>query len=222
MNQPLHDVPLEHVLALGDHTQTGQYRVDLVTEQWWWSDETYRIHGFEPAEVDPTTAMILAHKHPDDRERVRHVLEVAWRTGEPFATAHRIVDANGHDHVVSIVGKGQRDDSGEVVELVGYFLDLTRSVSRLAATEADTAIRAAARSRRDIEQAKAAVGQVLGVDDEEALKVLRHHSNNSNVPLRDLSRWLVAHSRTAPRAVASSPSYLLDLLRHPRPAVTGV
>jgi hypothetical protein len=164
--------------------------------------------------------MVLAHKHPDDRERVRHVLDDARRTGEPFATAHRIIDAHGHDHVVSIVGQGRRDESGEVVELVGYVLDLTRSVSRFAAAEADTAIRAAARSRRDIEQAKAVVGLVLGIDDEEAFKVMRHHSNNSNVPLRDLSRWLVAHSRTAPRSVALSPSHLLDLLRHPRPAVT--
>ncbi|SDG20660.1 hypothetical protein SAMN04487781_4008, partial [Cellulosimicrobium cellulans] len=33
----------------------GQFRLDLGTGTWWWSSETYRVHGFEPGDVVPTT-----------------------------------------------------------------------------------------------------------------------------------------------------------------------
>ena len=56
-------------LTSGVSFQTGAFRYDVTNDRWWWSDEVYRMHGFEPGEVVPTTAMILAHKHPDDRER---------------------------------------------------------------------------------------------------------------------------------------------------------
>ncbi|GAA1738881.1 PAS and ANTAR domain-containing protein [Isoptericola hypogeus] len=173
----------------------GQYRVDLATGRWWWSDETYRIHGFEPGEVVPTTAVVLAHKHPHDRDRVRRVLDEARRDGAPFATVHRIVDADGNEHVVSIVGQGRRDDAGQVVELEGYVLDLTAGVKDLAAERANVSIRAAAASRRDIEQAKGVIRMALDVGDEEAFEVLRHYSNITNIPVRELAARLVEHAR---------------------------
>ena len=73
------DHAIEQALARGAHQQIGQYRLDLSTGVWWWSPETYRLHGFEPGDVVPTTALVLAHKHPDDRERVRQILDDARR-----------------------------------------------------------------------------------------------------------------------------------------------
>src|SRR5690606_16902586 len=68
-----HDA-IEMALARGADQQIGQYRLDLTTGVWWWSPETYRLHGFEPGEVVPTTALVLAHKHPEDRDRVGRML----------------------------------------------------------------------------------------------------------------------------------------------------
>jgi hypothetical protein len=189
---------LESSLALGDRTPAGRYVVELATEEWWWSDDTYRIHGFEPGEVRPTTALVLAHKHPDDRTREVDLFDDAQRTGEPFSTVHRIVDAHGAPRVVSVVGEGRHDEQGTMTELAGYILDVTRSVDRFADERADSSIRAAARSRRDIEQAKLLVTLALEVDDDEAFSVLRHHSNTTNVPLRTLSQRLVHEVRSSP------------------------
>ena len=58
-------------------TLLGRFRYDVPTDRWWWSDEVYRMHGFEPGEVVPTTAMILAHKHPEDRARYATALSRA-------------------------------------------------------------------------------------------------------------------------------------------------
>lgn len=225
MNLSLGSDPLPHrsveqdqlgsVLTPGD-TRAGTYRVDLTTHEWWWSDETYRIHGFEPGEVVPTSAMVLAHKHPADRENVRHVLDEAQRTGEPFASVHRIIDAHGKNHVVSFVGRGRRDHDGDPVELVGHILDLTASVKRIAAEQADDSIRAAARSRRDIEQAKLLVSLALGVDDDEAFALLRRRSNDTNVPVRVLADQLVQHARATSRPDRPfDPSLALRCFRDP-------
>ena len=44
----------------------GSFSYTIATGQWWWSDDLYRIHGFEPGDVVPTTDLLVAHKHPDD------------------------------------------------------------------------------------------------------------------------------------------------------------
>ena len=35
-----------------------------------WSDNLYRIFGFEPDEVQPTVELVIAQTHPDDRAHV--------------------------------------------------------------------------------------------------------------------------------------------------------
>jgi hypothetical protein len=183
---------VEGTLALGVNHVVGRYRYDLATERWWWSDETYRIHGFEPGDVVPTTALILAHKHPDDRDRVSQVLQQACRTGDPFSSVHRIMDARGQERTLAVVGEGRRDEgSGDVCELVGYFTDVTGSVARIADARATASIRASAENRAAIEQAKAIVVCAFGMNVEGAFEWLRVASNRSNTPLRELSRQIV-------------------------------
>jgi hypothetical protein len=207
------DVPaLDQVLMLGDPAPTGAYRVDVATQRWWWSDETYRIHGFEPGDVVPTTALVLAHQHPQDR--VRRVLDVPALPGDgPFGSVHRILDARGDERLVCVVGEVRSGDHGP--EITGTVADLTTSVSRRAAQQADAEIRTAARSRRDIEQAKAVISLVLDVDDDDAFAVLREYSNRSNVAVRELSRRVLERSRAAWRQGDLEPTSLLTGLGDP-------
>ena len=194
---------IEWALARGTGQQIGQYRLDLTTGTWWWSPETYRLHGFEPGEVVPTTALILAHKHPDDRDRVRLVLDEARRTGEAFSSVHRIMDARGHERSLVVVGQGRRErDTGFVVELVGYFVDVTQVVVAHSQARSAHDIAAAAQTRGVIEQAKGMVAMACGLDAEEAFAWLRRASNHRNVRLRDLAELVVdLGSRGGPDAL---------------------
>ncbi|MBN0039540.1 PAS and ANTAR domain-containing protein [Cellulosimicrobium cellulans] len=186
------DHAIEHALARGASQQIGQYRLDLTTGSWWWSSETYRVHGFEPGEVVPTTELVLAHKHPDDRERVRRILDEARATGEPFSSVHRIMDAHGKERYLVIVGQGRRDpDTGEVVELLGYFVDITATVAAGGEERAHRDIAAAAAGRGPIEQAKGVLVTAYGICPEEAFGLLKRASNDKNVRLRDLARVVV-------------------------------
>ncbi|OCI32897.1 PAS and ANTAR domain-containing protein [Oerskovia enterophila] len=178
---------------------TGRWRFNPATAQWWWSEETFHIHGFEPHEVVPTTDLVLAHKHPDDRERFRDLFESAQVSGAPFHSMHRIMDARGHERVVTLVGQGRLDhDTGEVVELMGYFIDTTAPVAQRAEALAGTHIRAAAAHRGTIEQAKGILSVTHGLTIDEAFQLLRGTSNQHNVPVRDLAARLITLGRILP------------------------
>jgi hypothetical protein len=45
------------------------------------------MHGYEPGTVQPTTALVLSHKHPEDYEQVAATLDEIRRTGSRSALA---------------------------------------------------------------------------------------------------------------------------------------
>ncbi len=56
-----------------------------------WSDEFYRILGYEPGKVRPSRAALVARIHPDDRERVTTAIDEARRDHRAFEVEHRII-----------------------------------------------------------------------------------------------------------------------------------
>jgi hypothetical protein len=204
---------IERALTLGLNHVVGRYRYNLATQAWWWSDETFQIHGFEPGEVVVTTALILAHTHPDDRARVSRVLANAAVTGKPFSSVHRIMDARGRERTLTVVGHGSRDpETRQVGALVGYFVDVTAAVKAHANEVANESIRASAATRAPIEQAKGVIAFVLNIDAEEAFERLRSISNDTNVAVRDVAQQIVELARsggsTADVVAAVTPSRL--------------
>lgn len=183
---------LEKALAGGAKPPVGRYQLDLETGRWEWSDEVYLMHGFEPGQVVPTTPLILSHKHPDDRDRVDGVLRRAAETGEPFSSVHRIVDAAGRTRTLAVTGQGRRAfATGRVTELFGYFIDVTEAQREAAAREVTASIQASAERWSSIEQAKGVLMVVHGIEEAEAIGLLREASNRSNVAVRDIAYSLV-------------------------------
>ncbi|MEV0951514.1 PAS and ANTAR domain-containing protein [Promicromonospora sp. NPDC050249] len=190
--QPPLDSDIEKALAGGARPPVGRYRLDLATGEWAWSDEVYVMHGFEPGDIVPTTPLMLAHKHPDDRARVDGMLRRAAETGQPFSSVHRIVDAAGKTRTLAVTGQGRRDPvTGEVTELFGYFIDVTKAQREAAAREASASIQASSERRSVIEQAKGVLMVIHGIEEETAFDQLREASNQSNIPLRDIAYSLV-------------------------------
>jgi len=207
---------VERALTLGVNHTVGRYRYDLATEEWWWSDETYRIHGFEPGDVVPTTALMLAHKHPEDLPSVPRATAYVAATGKPFSSVHRIMDARGQERTLAVVGQGRRDpDTRQVVELVGYFIDVTPGIKAQANRAADRSIQAAAATRAPIEQAKGIIAFVLGIDAAEAFERMRSASNDTNVAVRDVARRIV--ELTSTQSTAADVIAVLTTTRPPEP-----
>jgi hypothetical protein len=65
--------------------QTGRFSFDVLTGKWDWDDDVFRIHGYEPGSVEPTTELVLESKHPDDRARVEALLNRISAVGGTFS-----------------------------------------------------------------------------------------------------------------------------------------
>ncbi|MFF2621402.1 PAS and ANTAR domain-containing protein [Oerskovia jenensis] len=206
----------------GQARPVGRFRHDLATGRWWWSTETFALHGYDPDEIAPTTEIFLALRHPEDRAAVEEALRRAGEDAMPFSSVHRIETARGRERTLCLVGQGRRDrDTHEVVEVMGYFIDLTRPLAQRAEIVAGEQIRAAAEHRATIEQAKGILALTCDVSASRAFDVLRAASNDHNVPLRRLSGWVVelAEQLPAPDDQRRSVNEFLDRPREPRPRV---
>jgi len=169
----------------------GTFDYTLATETWHWSEQLFGIHGFGPGDVVPTTDLVLAHKHPDDREVAARAIEEVRSHGTPFTLWHRVVDAAGAHHQVLTVGAGVRDETGTLVGVRGQMVDLTEAVRRFATREVEEAIEGLSQSRPVIEQVKGALMLTYRLDADAAFALLRRYSQYVNVKVRDVAREFV-------------------------------
>ena len=53
----------------------GSWQIDPIQSTVKWSDETYRILGYKPGEVEPDNENFLRNIHPDDKSQVKKIVE---------------------------------------------------------------------------------------------------------------------------------------------------
>ncbi|HWI44279.1 MAG TPA: ANTAR domain-containing protein [Nocardioides sp.] len=178
--------------------QTGRFIYHVAGQQWEWDDDVFAIHGYRPGEVEPTTDLVMRHKHEQDRELVEETLRAAMEDGAPFNIYYRIVVDEQVRNVV-LCGEGEYDDGrtpvGKVDRLVGYYLDLTPELVAETSAAADAAVAASAASRDTIEQAKGILMLGYGLDADAAFAMLKWWSRNRNVKVREVAERLIQVAR---------------------------
>jgi PAS domain S-box-containing protein len=106
--------------ALG---HTGSFGWNLATGELIWSDETFRILGYERT-AKPTLDFVFKRVHPDDLSLVQRVIENA-KAGESLDFEHRLLLPDGSVKHVHVIGHPLTSDSTNEVELVGTVMDVT-------------------------------------------------------------------------------------------------
>lgn len=202
--------------ARDDHingSTIGRFRHVVSSDTWEWDDEVFRVHGYEPGAVVPTTALVLASKHPDDRARVRALLDRVARTGESFSLSYRLVGGDGVVRRVLLVGEGGACDGVPADTIQGYYIDLTPDFDAENEEYAAAAIAEMAATRATVEQAKGIAMLAYGLDADQAHALLRRWARNRGLELRELARRLVER---APDGEASDHQrrQTLDALLH--------
>jgi PAS domain S-box-containing protein len=170
--------------------RVGWYRYYFADRRWEWSVEVQRMHGYDGHDVSPTMELVLAHKHPDDRDRVAATLEEIRRTHQPFNTTHRIIDTGGEVRDVALVGHPLHDGDG-VVGAHGVYVDVTPG-DALRQQTISAAVAEIAENRSVIEQAKGMLMLVYRLDADRAFDLLKWRSQETNTRLRHLAAQLTA------------------------------
>jgi len=91
----------------------------------YWSEENFRIWGFNPQQGLPDRKTVLQRIHPEDRDRVVECIQKAVREKIDYAVEFRIVLSDGAVKHIHGLGHPVFSASGEFVEVVGTQLDVT-------------------------------------------------------------------------------------------------
>jgi len=91
----------------------------------YWSEECYRVLGFDPHGAQPRFEEFVQRIHPDDQAKVRETGETAGREKAEFELDYRIVHPGGEIRDVHVVGHPVLSASGDLVEFVGTVIDVT-------------------------------------------------------------------------------------------------
>jgi PAS domain S-box-containing protein len=103
----------------------GSWETVVATGEVRFSDELYRIFGYEPGAIEPSTDVLLAQVHPDDVARVVATRDRAVRQGTAYDVEYRILRTDGSVREVQSRGRPVADESGDVVRLTGTLQDVT-------------------------------------------------------------------------------------------------
>lgn len=103
----------------------GSWEWEVGSDSVVWSDQQYRLFGFEPRACEPTYETVIERVHPDDRERHTAIVRKALSDHQPYAFDHRVVHPDGTVLTLYSLGRAVVDEKGQLQRLMGTSQDVT-------------------------------------------------------------------------------------------------
>ncbi len=126
-----------------------------------WSQENYRICGFDPANGTPSLQAVEGRIHPEDRPKGHEAVRGAIRERRDFVFDFRLVLPDGTTKFCHSIGHPVVNETGDVVEFTGTVMDVTESKRSEEALQ------------RSFDQLRALTAQLQSVREEERTMVAR-------------------------------------------------
>ena len=117
-------------------SHTGSWARCVTSGEVYFSQESYRIFGFEP-DSRVTLEMILGRIHPEDRSAVQETIQKSIADSDDFELNYRIILDDGSIRHLHVLGHPVRKPDGSVAEFLGTHVDVTEQrLSRKALEDA--------------------------------------------------------------------------------------
>jgi PAS domain S-box-containing protein len=191
----------------------GEFRYVARDGRWEWSEEVAHMHGYEPATVTPTTELVLAHQHPNDRATMANLIEQVRRHGAPFSGRQRIIDTRGEEHLVIVVTDRFYED-GAPAGADGFYVDITQQLKAAVQERLSKAVLAVSARRAVIDQAIGMLMLRYGLTADSAFQLLTRLSQESNIKLRVIAERVVANAAAGSTILDDMSVHVDTLLRN--------
>jgi transcriptional regulator with GAF, ATPase, and Fis domain len=104
-------------------SRTGSFGCRLLTGEMFWSEETFRIYGYDRS-TQPAVERVLERVHPEDRALVEERIDRAYRDGKDCQVECRLLLPDDSVKHVCIVAHAAKTGSG-IIEFIGAVMDVT-------------------------------------------------------------------------------------------------
>src|SRR5438874_1037528 len=174
-------------------SHTGNWAMNLETRQVvYWSQELFRLFGFDPEEGIPSTEGMLRRIHPDDRARVLTALRRAVREKTDYDFDCRVVRPDGTTRHLHTAFSPTANAAGDPEDMIGTVMDTT------AGKQAEEALRTSEQRYRNIFEK---VG--VAIVEEDFSKVMARLGDLKASGAQDFRRYLAEHPELARETFAS-------------------
>ncbi|MFO7615377.1 MAG: PAS domain S-box protein [Bacteroidales bacterium] len=119
------DQHLKDLLESQRIAHIGTWRLDLATNQVVWSEELYKMYGFDPTLPPPPYTEHMKLFTPESWDRLSTSLEYTRTTGNPYELELKTVTIDGSNGWMWVRGEAETDSEGNIIALWGAAQDIT-------------------------------------------------------------------------------------------------
>src|SRR6266403_5140984 len=106
-------------------SQTGSWAWSPDTDVRYWSEECYRVQGFDPRDGLPRFEELFQRIHPDDQPKLTELMQGLVRDKIEFETDYRLVHPDGAVRDIHTTAYPVFSPTGDLIELMGTVIDVT-------------------------------------------------------------------------------------------------
>ncbi len=103
----------------------GNWELDLVTNELYWSDEIFKIFEIDPKKFEPSYESFLNTIHPQDKEKVNEAYLNSLETKQMYTIDHRLLMSDGSVKYVEEKCESYFNEEGKAVKSLGTVQDIT-------------------------------------------------------------------------------------------------
>ncbi len=106
-------------------SRLGNWEWQIKKNKFHWSNQVYQIFGLQPGQVKIDFLEFISMCHPQDRDKVRQVMNNAMTDGEPYKIDHRIFLPDGSIRSIHTQGEALMSAAGEPICIQGTIQDIS-------------------------------------------------------------------------------------------------
>ena len=103
----------------------ANWEMDIVSNSMNWTDEMFRIFGFQPNTITPSLKDYLSYVYVEDKEKVENFFEEVIRTGKLNRIEHRILVKGRMVKYLTVQARVNYDEFTNKILLIGSIQDIT-------------------------------------------------------------------------------------------------
>lgn len=124
-NQRQQELYLKDLLESQRIAHIGTWRLNIETNQVVWSDELYKMYGFDPSIPPPPFTEHMKLFTPESWDKLSTALESARTSGIPYELELEAIKTDGSHGWMWVRGEANKDSSGNIISLWGAAQDIT-------------------------------------------------------------------------------------------------